>query len=73
MHNSLIIRSQDAGFYKFQHTPCELSYNSPPLLKHPLNSLKNLLKFLNFPCISALTLRVLKTVYANSKLSTVLR
>jgi hypothetical protein len=33
---ALVIRSQGAGFYKFQHTPCELSYNSPPLLKHPL-------------------------------------
>jgi hypothetical protein len=35
---ALVIHSQGAGFYKFQHTPCELSYNSPPLLKHPLTA-----------------------------------
>ncbi|MCC5619314.1 hypothetical protein LC605_30470, partial [Nostoc sp. CHAB 5836] len=34
---ALVIRSQGAGFYKIQHTPCELSYTSPPLLKHPLS------------------------------------
>ncbi|MCC5619686.1 hypothetical protein LC605_32610, partial [Nostoc sp. CHAB 5836] len=36
---ALVIRSQGAGFYKIQHTPCELSYTSPPLLKHPLKNL----------------------------------
>jgi hypothetical protein len=37
---ALVIRSQGAGFYKSQHKLCELSYNSLPLLKHPL-SIKN--------------------------------
>ncbi|MEH1945281.1 MAG: pentapeptide repeat-containing protein [Nostoc sp.] len=38
---ALVIRSQGAVIYKSQHKPCELSYYSPPLLKHPL-SLANL-------------------------------
>jgi hypothetical protein len=31
-----VIRSQGAGIYKFQLKPCELSYNTSSLLKHPL-------------------------------------
>ncbi len=32
-----VIRSQGAGIYKFQLKPCELSYNTSSLLKHPLS------------------------------------
>nr|WP_256871994.1 hypothetical protein [Nostoc sp. TCL26-01] len=39
---ALLIRSQGAGFYKSQHTPCELSYNTLPLLKHPLSNDKKM-------------------------------
>jgi hypothetical protein len=34
---ALVIRSQGAGIYKFQLKPCELSYNTSSLLKHPLS------------------------------------
>ena len=46
-----VIRSQGAGFYQSQHTPCEFFYTLPPLLKHPLrfNKLGKEILFLNKP------------------------
>jgi hypothetical protein len=38
---ALVIRSQGAGIYKFQLKPCELSYNTFSLLKHPLSNKDN--------------------------------
>ncbi len=35
---ALVIYSQGADVYKFQHKPCELSYNSSSLFKHPLSN-----------------------------------
>lgn len=36
---ALVICSRGVGIYKFQLKPCELSYYTPSLLKHPLKAL----------------------------------